>query len=232
LLDHGQLDHGQLKGEKRGPLVYPRAENGEDPNSAIVIREKYEKRGLCVCQGWSFFKVRDDDQCLRNADFTPTSPMRIEIFPPVLRQMVTYRSEMASAFDLNPDNFLVVILNPTSQPFSEMEVPSPELCTATAMAVMERKRAQGRTPDLADALRRVEHLERELEAWREFITKAEMATLECLKWQHFEYCYQADPASERERAMRSLFNAFNNPKSWRTTTPENWAGRLAVSCMK
>lgn len=211
---------------QRGNLVYSK------DDKRATIHEKYQECGLCVCEHWSFFKVRTADQCLRHADFNPNSSMRIEIFAPVLWELIKHRTELRSAFKLDVKNLLVVILNPTSRSFSEMDTPSPELRMATAMAVMERNRVSGKVPDLADALRRVEHLGTELDAWRSLINDNELPTLECLEWKHFEYRYDADATGERDRARSSLFKAFKCPKSWKGESPETWAGRLELSCLK
>jgi hypothetical protein len=189
-----------------------------------------QQSSLSVCTKWSTFKVRDMEQCLDNTDFDPRSDMRIEVFAPVLLEMIQQREQVKRAFDLDPDNILVVILNPTSTSFSGMDDPSPELQSATLAAVMERNRVSGNEVDLADALRRVEDLVDELRAWREFIRMENIRTLECLRWEHFEYRYHSDPTGERERARTSLFRAFTNPASWQgEEPPESWAGRLALA---
>jgi hypothetical protein len=43
-----------------------------------------------------------------------------------------------------------------------------------------RKRAKGQVADLADALKRVQHLKEELPAWKALLDMPGVATLECL----------------------------------------------------
>jgi len=80
---HALLEHGHLDGEKRGKLVYPSPGN-DDADNGTMIRKKYDEHRMCICERWSFFKVRTADQCLRHTDFNPTTSMRIEVFAPVL----------------------------------------------------------------------------------------------------------------------------------------------------
>ena len=216
---------------RRGNLVFPSAHEGGNPADGEVILHTYAEHGLCVCTAWSFFKVRNADQCLCHKDFDPKSSMRIEVFAPVLLTMVRERERVAPAFQLNPDNLLVILLNPTSLSFAKMDEPSNELCLATALAVTERCRVNGEVPDLADALRRVEHLRTELAAWRGFLDDPNIPTLECLEWQHFEFRYHSNEAAERERARNSLFQAVWDHPTWTKEQKANWAGKLQLSCM-
>jgi len=216
---------------ERGELVFPPAQEDENPTDGEVIRRVYEEHGLCVCTGWSFFKVRDANQCLCHKDFDPESSMRIEVFAPVLLNMIRERERLTAAFRLNLDNLLVILLNPTSLSFANMQEPSHELRLATALAVTERCRVNGGVADLADALRRVEHLNTELAAWREFISNGVVPTVECLEWQHFEFRYHANEAAERDRARTSLFRAVWNHRTWTQEQKTNWSGRLQLSCM-
>ena len=216
---------------ERGELVFPSAPEGADPTDGEVIRLTYEKHRLCVCAGWSFFKVRDADQCLCHKDFDPDLSMRIEVFAPVLLTMVRERKRLPPVCRLNPDSLLVILLNPTSLPFERMEEPLTELRLATALAVTERCRVKGEIPDLADAFRRAEHLQAELAAWRGFLNDPNVSTLECREWPHFEFRYHSSEAAERERARNSVFRALWDHPKWTKEQKVNWAGKLQLSCM-
>lgn len=220
-------------GWDRGELLYPNPHAGEDASDGAVIRKKLEDGadGLCVCRNWSFFKVRDARQCLYHGDFDPQSSMRIEIFAPVLLTMVRNWQRLTSAFRLDPKNLLVIILNPTSQSFRDMSTPSPSLCMAAALAVTERARVRGDPVDLADALRRVEHLQSELAAWSGFLKDETINTVECLEWPHFEFRYHSDHGAELERARNTLFQAIAKQSKWTAQERNMWTGRMQSVCM-
>jgi hypothetical protein len=211
---------------KRGHLLYPHDGQCEKIIDGNEIRRIYEKSGLCICTGWSFFKVRGADQCLNHAEYRPDRAMRIEIFAPVLIEMIRHRRELVDAFDLRLENFLVIILNPTSLSFADSPRPSIPLQLATAMAVVERDRVHGKAPDLGDSMRRVDHLHDELKAWRAFIKNRNIATLECLRWHHFEFRYHANEAGELPRAKNSLLDAIRNHPFWGEEEKARWTTRL------
>lgn len=234
LLVDGVLDLTKVGGKKleRGPLVYPTPPTEAKSTDGQFIRTTYEEQGLCVCAGWSFFKVRDAHQCLCHEDFTAKSSMRIEIFAPRLLTLLRERDKLTPAFELTAANILVVLLNPTMCRFADMgDQPSSELRLSCALSVMERARVSGKVPDLADALRRVSHLKEELAAWRAFVSDGIADTLECLEWSHFEYRYHADESAELDRAKESLFKAVWEHPTWNEREKTTWAGRLQLSCM-
>jgi hypothetical protein len=169
---------------------------------------------LLVYDQWSFFKVRNDRQCL---ELTPAAKdasqsLRVEIFAPVLVEMIENRTQIASAFPLDLDDLAVVILNPDSTPISEMASPSLPLTLATHTAVAERSRAQGKPTDLPDILKRVDYLAGELKAWQD-LQRIVPDTVECRRWKHFEYRYStpraclANAQAELIRARDTLVKA-------------------------
>lgn len=194
----------------------------KSPEEYAVLETKYQNEKplyesppsspnhLRVYKDWSFFKVRGAKQCLPHTEAArdPEAALRIEIFGPVLLEMIKAGDVLRPAIALNLSNLFIILLNPTSVSFARMESPSPELRLATALAIMERKRSSGDMPNLADALRRAEHLDGELYAWREFISSFSGNTLECMRWAHFEYCYSNGEAQEQTKAKSSLFKAI------------------------
>ena len=64
--------------------------------------------------------------------------------------------KLRSAFALDVEKLLIVLLNLTSCSFKNMQEPSQELCLATLFAITERSRIQGERINLADGLRCVE----------------------------------------------------------------------------
>jgi hypothetical protein len=233
LLVKGVLDQTNVGGKKyeRGKLVFPETPPEENSDDGAFIQKIYMDKGLCICKNWSFFKVRDADQCIRHEDFKAKSSMRIEIFPPHLLTLRKEWKKLKPAIELTADNILVVLLNPTACSFENMPEPSHELRMSCALSVMERARVKGEVPDLADALRRVGYLNEELVAWKAFISNVEINTLECLEWSHFEYRYHFDKLAELNRARMSLFNAIWKRSGWNDDEKTTWAGRLQLACM-
>ena len=167
--------------------------------------------GLKVYEDWSLLKVRGKDQCLSHTPEAKSdrSLLRVEIFAPVLVQMLKNRDKRAGVFSLDPARTLVILLNPTRTSFQGTDEPSQELRLSTAFAVAERYRAAGKPVDLADVIQRTEHLQDELSAWREMFTTGAVV-VECMNWEHFEYRYTAsgDTRMESRRARTALWQAI------------------------
>jgi len=144
---------------------------------------------LRVYDDWSFFEVRGAKQCLEHtlAAKDKFVPLRIEIYAPVFLEILKNSDSLTQAFALDRESLLILLLNPTSRLFRDMEKPSEELRLATLLATAERDRVLGKSVDLADSLRRVEHLNDELGAWRELRVSFPDNTVECCKWPHFEF---------------------------------------------
>jgi hypothetical protein len=168
-----------------------------------------------VYEDWSFFEVRGAKQCLEHtaAAKNKSVPLRVEIFAPVLLEMLKNVDALGNAFALGTENLLLLLLNPTSRSFFDMKEPSEELRLATLFATTERYRVMGKNVDLADSLRRVEHLNGELAAWRELCHLFPKNTVECRGWSHFEFRYTSlaeEPhyaQTELGRARQSLLQA-------------------------
>jgi hypothetical protein len=167
--------------------------------------------GFKAYEHWSVLNVRGKDQILNHSIEAKSDDtlLRVEIFAPVLVEILRNRDKLTGAFSLDPSRTLVILLNPTGTSFRDMGEPSPELRLSTAFAVAERYRAGGKAVDLADVIQRIEHLRDELSAWREmFATGA--VVVECTKWEHFEYRYKAtgDYLAEARRAHKALSKAI------------------------
>jgi hypothetical protein len=163
---------------------------------------------LRVYEGWSFFEVREAKQCLEHtaAAKNKSVPLRVEIFAPVLLEMLKNADSLDRAFALDTENLLLLLLNPTSRSFRDMQEPSEELRLATLFATTERDRVIGKSADLADSLRRVEHLNDELAAWRELCRLFPKNAVECCRWPHFEFRYTS-PVQEPQYAQTELGKA-------------------------
>jgi hypothetical protein len=177
------------------------------------------ENALRVYEDWSFFKVRCKDQCLEHTETAknPATSLRIEIFAPVLVEILENLSRLDRAFHLNLDSLLIVLLNPISRSFVDMGEPTTELRLATHTAIVERSRVQGKGVDLADVIQRVQHLDCELVAWRR-ISEIVSNTVECKSWPHFEYRYSlpdgttSDARVELTKARSSLLTALQEQK--------------------
>ena len=150
----------------------------------------HSENPLIVYPEWSFFKVRGTNQCLPHIEAArkPGSALRVEIFAPVLVEMIENQEKFREAFTLDIPNMLFVLLNPTSESFKDMHSPSLALSLATLSAITERSRLYAAGVDLAESLRRVEHLKQELKAWKQLLGIIPN-TVECLHWPHFEFRY-------------------------------------------
>ncbi|MBP7049980.1 MAG: hypothetical protein KBE65_03100 [Phycisphaerae bacterium] len=172
---------------------------------------------LKVFNDWSFFKVRGDPQCLQHtaAAKERETSLRVEIFAPVLVEMIENRSKITRAFHLAPEDLVIIMLNPDSVSFEQMMEPSIPLCLATHTAVSERNRVQGKPADLSDMLKRIDYLTGELEAWGKLKKLVRKNTIECLRWTHFEYRYStpctclANAQTELIRARTTLLRAIH-----------------------
>ncbi|MGH8527859.1 MAG: hypothetical protein ACREXY_27670, partial [Gammaproteobacteria bacterium] len=170
---------------------------------------------LRIYRSWSFFEVRGGHQCLEHtpAAKDPAVSLRVEIFAPVLLEILQNLANLREAFALTQENLLLLLLNPTSRQFRDMSIPSEELRLATLVAVTERDRVTGKAVDLADALRRVEHLAAEVSAWSELCTRFPHNTVECLAWPHFEFRYTQlaqgpwHASAELDRARSTVLKA-------------------------
>lgn len=175
---------------------------------------------LRVYENWSFFLVRRAKQCLEHTKAAKDAnvPLRIEVFAPVLLEMLQSGPLLKNAFVLNPSDLLILLLNPTSISVGAMHEPSVELKQATLVSITERYRVQGKTIDEADGLRRVDYLVEELEAWKGFAEFFPTNTLECLRWPHFEFCYgtpgnTAQARDELLKARKTLLDAIASLQS-------------------
>ena len=163
---------------------------------------------LLVYEQWSFFKVRGDRQCLEHTPAAKdrSTALRVEIFGPVLVEMIENRAQIKVAFPLDPDDLVIVILNPDSTRISRMTTPSLSLALATHTAVAERSRAQGKSTDLPDILKRVDCLASELKAWKDLQNLVPRNTVECCRWRYFEYRYST-PCACLSNAQAELIKA-------------------------
>jgi hypothetical protein len=176
---------------------------------------------LRVFTDWSFFKVRGDPQCLEHtaAAKDPAISIRVEIFAPVLVEMIENSAKISAAFHLALEDLVIIMLNPDSVSFAKMTTPSVPLCLATHTAVSERNRVQGKPTDLPDMLKRIDYLTGELEAWVKLKNLVRKNTIECLRWPHFEYRYSspcsclANAQAELIRARATLVKAIHNQAS-------------------
>lgn len=166
------------------------------------------ENNLRVFKDCSFFKVRGSDQYLEHTEDAKdeNKSLRIEIAAPILAEMLENRENLKNVFALDPKNLMIILLNPTSQSFKEMEEPSPELRLATLFAITERSRIQSKGIDLADSLRRVEYLKDELAAWKKLYKIVPQNTVECQNWAYFEFRYSVPDAT------------LSNAKVWLTKT--------------
>ncbi|MGA7720536.1 MAG: hypothetical protein WCA84_05090 [Ignavibacteriaceae bacterium] len=174
-----------------------------------------KENDIRVYKDWSFFKVRNEQQCLKHTEISkdPSKSIRVEIFAPVLLEMIENISSLGNAFSLN--NLFFIFLNPTSESFVKMRKPSTELKLATHTAIVERYRAQGKIIDLADVSKRIKYLDDELKAWQEII-RIPSRYIECMKWSHFEYRYSANNLSisdSKEELIQARDTIINNIKT-------------------
>jgi hypothetical protein len=188
-----------------------------DPSKGQLLYESPpdNPNQLRIYENWSFFLVRIAKQCLEHTKAAKDAnvPLRIEVFAPVLLEMLRASPLLKDAFVLNPSNLLILLLNPTSVSVRAMQEPPEELKQATLVSVTERYRVQGKAIDLADGLRRVDYLVEELEAWKGFAEFLPGNTLECLRWPHFEFCYgppgnTAQARAELLKARKALLDAI------------------------
>lgn len=193
-----------------------------DQADRALVFEGGAPNELRVYEDWSFFNVRDTQQGLEHtaAARDPSASLRIEIFAPVLAEMLEHQDVLdGRAFSLNRDDLVVLLLNPTARSVHDLDEPSDELRLATLFAIRERAVVSDGDFNLADALRRVEHLDAELEAWKR-IAKFVPNTVECLRWEHFEYRYFGPRPSGLTQARDSVLAA----------APDELAARLEA-CM-
>ena len=198
-----QEEHDELLEGQRGKYGEP-----------LYRSHPHSENDLIVYPEWSFFKVRGTRQCLLHIEEArdPDAPLRVEIFAPVLVEMIENQEKFKKAFALNVPNMLFVLLNPTSESFWAAHGPSLELSLATFTAITERSRLLPAGVDLAETLRRVEHLKQEVKAWKQLLGIIP-TSVECMNWPHFEFRYSvpnaalANAKAELARAGETLLRA-------------------------
>ncbi len=159
------------------------------------------KNQLFIYQDWSVFRVRGTDQWLQHtkAAKNPDVSLRTEIFAPILVEMLENQRTFGNqwndngAFAFDKKDFLIVLLNPTSQPYGTMDGPSDELRECTRSAISQRMQIQSGAIDATDVERRVSQLDDELIAWRRLFQIPNVRLVECVNWPHFEHKY-LDPS--------------------------------------
>ena len=175
--------------------------NCMSPEKSLELENKYKnekplnknwKRSpnkLRVFKDWSSFEVRGKKQWLEHTKEAKdgTVSLRVEVYAPVLVELLNNLSDLKEAFTLDLDNFLIFILNPTSCSFKNMKEPSEELKIATRFAITMRSYLQDKDVDPEDVRSRVKNLNSELQAWKQLINNPQVKTLECKKWPHFEF---------------------------------------------
>jgi hypothetical protein len=192
------------------------------PEEARELENEYKERipiyesignstnQLRVYDEWSVFDVRGKSQWLNHTLAKDSNAsLRIEIFAPVFAEMLEHREKIKEAFDLELDNILILLLNPTSMSFRDMKDPTHALSLATLTAITERSRLFGKGVDLADGLQRVEHLSGELSAWNKFYAIAPKNVVECKNWSHFEFRY-SEPEATLTNAKFELIRAYSS----------------------
>ena len=197
------------------PEEYTKLVNKLKGQKPLYASPQDSENNLHVYKDCSFFKVRGKDQYLEHikAAKDENRSLRVEIFAPILVEMLENRKKIKKAFALDPDNLLIILLNPISQSFKEMKTPSSEFCLATLFAITERDRIQGKGIDLADGLRRVEYLQNELKAWKKLCEIASQNTVECKNWSHFEFRYSIPDASlsnAKNELIKALYSLLTN----------------------
>lgn len=162
----------------------------------------YKKDDLRVYPDWSIFRIRGKDwQALPHQGLfkDPRSKIRVEIFAPVLTELLHHHAQLGDAFSLQPENTLVILLNPTSTSYRRMTVPTDKLRAMTEASIRARFLAQGTKigeTEEDDISKRVcRYLDEELEAWTQFWDICSVA--ECKGWSHFEAMCMCD-ATGRE----------------------------------
>jgi hypothetical protein len=145
---------------------------------------------LRIFKDCSFFTVRGKKQYLKHTKEAKNKKvsLRVEIYAPVLVEMIENRSKLGSAFHLKIEDLVVVLLNPTSESFISMKTASMPLCIAVQTAIAERSKMQGKSTDLPDILDRIQSIGEEITAWQQLLSLLPNK-IECKNWPHFEYHY-------------------------------------------
>ncbi len=187
----------------------------------------------------AFFTVRGKQQFLpyfsNEFDARDTNAaLRVEIYPPVLLELCnSYRLlSQASVTVVDPSQMVFLLLNPTAQDTLLMPGPAgnEELRLATALAVTERYRVQGKVPDLADVLGRVRSLDEEWTAWCGFLNSAFAGNcVEIKEWPHFEFRYYGNG---QEHARSELLDARDRILAEVAKKSQALAGRLMRLMLK
>ena len=161
--------------------------------SPLFKSSALSENDIKIYEDWSFFKVRNKPQCLEHTKLSKdrSVSLRIEIFAPVLLEIIQNLSKIKKAFYMDLKNLFFIFLNPTSIPFTKMNAPITELKLSTHSAIFERYRTQGKVVDLSDILKRIQFLDEELIAWQK-IMRMSQKYIECMEWPHFEYRYSAN----------------------------------------
>lgn len=153
----------------------------------------------------TFLKVRGKDQLLEHRDPTPASPLRVEIYAPVLDSLLKNFSSLSAnlADRLHPARTVVLVLNPLATSFAALSAVTTELTAAVLGATAERARVQGKPVDLSDTLSRIASLQVELPAWQSVLANTSLTAVECVSWPHFEYRYYL-PDGTLQNALAEL----------------------------
>jgi hypothetical protein len=153
----------------------------------------------------AFFQVRGREQVLFCEDLRSVGSIRLEIYGPVLLQLIERIPELGQG--------ILLLLNPLTRPYCSVSAGRGlELLQAVALqAIAERSRTSRGGLDLADAASRCESLAgEELDAWRSISQRPGIHTCEILAWPHFEYRYQDNRINQLLAARQTLLTAFGN----------------------
>ena len=191
------------------PEEFARIERGHATETPLYAGE----RGLRVYPERSLFQVRGTDQCLEHTSAAgdPGASLLIELFAPIFVDLLRHRHRLGSAISLDPDQLLVLLLNPVPQSCTTMAQTPVELSLAVHTAIVERSRLLGQGIDLKDIVRRVSSVHEEAASWRELLELVPERTVECRAWPHFEYRYMEPEgdgaAGELSKARQTLLAA-------------------------
>jgi len=181
----------------------------------------YKTEDLSVYRDWAIFRIRQKDWQalpLEGAFKDAYSDVRVEVFAPVLVDLLIHHAQLRDAFSLEPENVLVILLNPTGTSYRDMTAPTEELRTATRQSIRDRLQVQwtnsgkegevqiSKEQELDISNRVGRHLDEELVAWRQFWDICTVA--ECKAWSHFEaQCILDSSGRERLAMKRDLLQA-------------------------
>ena len=101
----------------------------------------------------------------------------------------------SEAIHLDPNDLLVLLLNPAPVSLAEIHGVPYALSAAIRSGILERSRLLGARVDAADVERRVASLSEEVVAWREVLELVPDRFVECRAWRHLEYRYMDSSGS-------------------------------------